>query len=501
MVDTTRAARIEAAYAEALSLLYANSDLGKDWWWKKVKQLPLLRDIPPDPPLGINERLESIGCTACSGVRFDCAEDGTFTISKIQPDPQPTMPQAPRVRVRIDRQEFSVARDAEITHDEAIQMVGKNPESTLLYWIRGPGQSDTCLNARTSERTKLLVLYDEERAYFTAPRIINQSAAKAQEQAPQPNNQTRAKEAQHDEEDEGQEVEAATNPGRAGEARSSGLPGGVALGTTGAATETTDDARGGGARTTSGSGAGMPDLSYLHELREDLLRMFDADAPCRNWTVAAIDRAIEKAQEPAQDDDGLIGTVAVKHHRKVLFTGADIKAQEPVDRGELRERIASILGSGHGCYVQADRILALLPAQGIVLPASEGEFVRMLPTSHMLDIRMRYDGRDYTIDGAFLKQWGPKEPAQGYEKLRRFFDWLVNHEGWTGVNDMASDIIAKCNSLLAEDSACPQDEDRGKVALSVLTAAAAVADECAQDMMPPRLWPLIESLKKAMEAT
>lgn len=94
------------------------------------------------------------------------------------------MPQEPRVRVRIDRQEFSVARDAEITHDEAIRMVGKDPESTLLYWIRGPGQSDTAMNVKTYERTTLLVLDGEERAYFTAPRIINQSAAKAQEPAP-----------------------------------------------------------------------------------------------------------------------------------------------------------------------------------------------------------------------------------------------------------------------------------------------------------------------------
>ena len=44
----------------------------------------------------------------------------------------------------------------------------------------------------------------------------------------------------------------------------------------------------------------MPGAEVLRELREDLLRMFDEDAPCRNWVVSEIDSLITSERRDKQ---------------------------------------------------------------------------------------------------------------------------------------------------------------------------------------------------------
>lgn len=44
----------------------------------------------------------------------------------------------------------------------------------------------------------------------------------------------------------------------------------------------------------------MPVAEVLRELREDLLRMFDEDAPCRNWVISEIDSLITSERRDKQ---------------------------------------------------------------------------------------------------------------------------------------------------------------------------------------------------------
>jgi hypothetical protein len=64
----------------AVAHYYGEKQICQDCFRRQITAFELVRHFAQ---MGVNERLEFIGCTSCKNVKIDLAEDGTFTIDAV----------------------------------------------------------------------------------------------------------------------------------------------------------------------------------------------------------------------------------------------------------------------------------------------------------------------------------------------------------------------------------------------------------------------------------